>query len=92
MNIIERIKEYFKKLFNKTFSKNTIKYIEATKEEENILKKNTCNAKKKFEESLRVKLETTKKSKLFFSSDSHSIIETLQCINDGLGFQTLKKY
>ena len=81
MKIIERIKEYLIIIFNK----NKINYLESAKEEKNVYN-NNCNTKKEFKDSLR--LNVSQKS---HTSLSHSVIETLECINDGLGFQKLNK-
>lgn len=91
MKIIERIKNHLTNAFNKMLNKNTIKFIEATNEEKKVLRNNTYNEKENFKNSLRVNGKTTNKSINSFLSDSYPIIETLQCINDGLGFQKINK-
>lgn len=48
--------------------------------------------KKRFEDSIRVDLTKLNNSSSSNSSDGDTIIETLICINDGLGFQKIKKY
>ncbi len=66
-----------KNFINKLFKKSEIKRIEPPKENKEV--KN-----KFFLDSLKVEINNKKNKK--------KIIETLQCENDGLGFQKIKKY
>ena len=80
MNIIERIKEYLIRIFNK----NKINYLEPARKD--VHNNKNYNTKNEFKDSLRLNI-----SKRSHTSLSHSVIETLECINDGLGFQKINK-
>lgn len=78
MDIIERIKVFFEKIFNRNQ-----KLLDAPQEVEKSINYDVDKIKKNFEESLKVKIDVHKKKK------SH-IIVTLKCGNCGLGYQKIK--
>ena len=78
MNILNIIKNFISKIFNK----NEIKKLESPKIENNKLHSNNH-----FKDTIKVNL-IIKESK----NKKERTIETLQCENDGLGFQKIKKY
>lgn len=78
MNLLNIIKNFINKIFNK----NDIKKLESPKIENNKLHRNSY-----FKDTIKIDLNT-KESK----NKKEKIIETLQCENDGLGFQKIKNY
>ena len=78
MNILNIIRN----IINKIFKKNDIKKLESPKRENNRLHRNSY-----FKDTIKVNLNT-KESK----NKKEKIIESLQCENDGLGFQKIKNY
>ncbi len=89
--IFDRIKAFFKNLFNKDIKEiDSPEIISKAQEESKI---------NSFEESLKIELnETTsddvssKKNESSSSNNSQTIIETLRCEGDGTGFQKIKNY
>lgn len=78
MNLVNIIKNFINKLFNK----NTIKKLESPKRENNELHRNSY-----FKETIKIDTNTKE-----LKNNKKKIIETLQCENDGLGFQKIKNY
>ena len=68
-----------KNFINKLFKKNNIKKLESPKEENKLIHNNS-----NFKDTIKVNFNT--------KNDKEIIIETLQCENDGLGFQKIKNY
>ena len=78
MNLLNIIKNFINKIFNK----NHVKKLESPKEDNNMIHSNS-----NFKDTIKVNLNTKESKK-----EQKKNIETLQCENDGLGFQKIKKY
>lgn len=81
MNLLDKIKSLFNRIFNKC-----PKQLESPNINTDNISDSISKIRNEFEESLRVNLTAAS------SSTSGSTIESLQCINDGLGFQKIKNY
>ena len=88
MNLLEIVKSFFEKIFNKNQ-----KLLESSKVDIQNVNNYINQIRNKFEESLKVNLiqiNSNLSESSSFSSTSN--IESLKCINDGLGFQKIKNY
>ena len=88
MNLLEIIKSFFEKIFNKNQN-----LIESPKTSIENVNTSIDQNRNEFEESLKVNLKpnnSTSSESSSFSSTTN--IKSLKCINDGLGFQEIKNY
>ena len=90
MNFFENIKKWLKNLLKI----NTVKKIDSPKEINNIknIENDYKNIQNEFEKSLKVDLAKDNKVNYNTVKSITSKIETLQCVGDGLGIKSLKKY
>lgn len=84
MKIFEIIKSFLRKIMNKEQN-----LIESPKLDVENISSEISKKRNEFEELLKVNLTSNNTTT---SKKGGSNIETLQCINDGLGFQKIKNY